>query len=293
MTDRIYNVDLTQWSGPFSPAQQNGATAAMESGNVVYLPKLDFAFTPEEQKFLTPVWSNGGAKNISYDHRNGRIQGMEGDEVAQGELAALLKRYSESTLTLMQGLFPQYKSALLRMRTSYRPVEIKGRASKVTKDDTRLHPDQFPARPVGGKRIIRIFCNVNPECKGRDWRIGEPFADFAKKFVPRLKAPLPGAREFMYLLRVTRSPRTAYDHYMLQLHDQGKMDDQYQKTAPQTPFVFPPHCTWTCFTDEVLHAVDAGQYLLEQTYLLPVEAMKNPEKSPLRVLEGLTGKTLI
>jgi 3-deoxy-D-manno-oct-2-ulosonic acid (Kdo) hydroxylase len=291
--DRLFSLDLDKWDGRLSPQQQEQATAALEGGNVVFLPRLAFAFSEEEKKFLTPVWSNGAAKNISYDAAAKKIQGMEGDVAAREALAAMLQRYADSTRTLLNTLFPRYGSALERRRTSYRPVEIKGRTSKVTKDDTRLHPDQFPARPVRGKRIMRVFCNVNPHGKGRDWRIGEPFGNFAQKFIPTVKPPFPGSSSLQYLFRVTRAPRTLYDHYMLSLHDHVKMDDAYQKSCPQTPFSFPAQCTWICFTDEVLHAVDAGQYLLEQTYLLPVSAMQTPDKSPLRVLEKMTGKVLV
>ncbi|HTV48066.1 MAG TPA: Kdo hydroxylase family protein [Phycisphaerae bacterium] len=291
--DRLFSLDLNSWNGKLSADQQAQATEALENGNVVYLPKLAFTFTDDEKKFLTPVWSNGAAKNISYDAATKKIQGMEGDPAAREALAKLLQRYADSTRTLLYTLFPGYGNALERKRTSYRPVEIKGRASKVTKDDTRLHPDQFPARPVRGKRIMRVFCNVNPSSKGRDWRIGEPFKTFAEKFVPTVRPPLPGSSALMYLFRVTRAPRTAYDHYMLNLHDNVKMDDAYQKSCSQTPFSFPAQSTWICFTDEVLHAVDAGQYLLEQTYLLPVSAMKMPAKSPLRVLEAMAGKALV
>jgi len=291
--ERLFELPLTDWNQALDSSHQELATEAMESGKVVFLPQLAFQFHDEEKKFLTPSWSNGAAKNISYDSATGRIQGMEGESADKAALASLLQRYADSTTALLNNLFPRYKPALIRGRTSYRPVEIKGRAAKVTKDDTRLHPDQFPARPVQGKRIIRVFCNVNPHGKGRDWRIGEPFASFAQKFFPRLKPPFPGSLGLQYLLRVTRKPRTLYDHYMLQLHDQGKMDDQYQKTALQSAFSFPDQCTWLCFTDEVLHAVDAGQYLLEQTYLLPVGAMRDPEKSPLRVLERMAKKVLV
>jgi len=111
--------------------------------------------------------------------------------------------------------------------------------------------------------------------------------------VPTVKSPLPGSSALLYLFRVTRAPRTAYDHYMLSLHDNVKMDDAYQKSCTQTPFSFPAQSTWICFTDEVLHAVDAGQYLLEQTYLVPVSAMKTPAKSPLKVLETMVGRALV
>jgi hypothetical protein len=36
----------------------------------------------------------------------------------------------------------------------------------------------------------------------------------------------------------------------------------------------------------------SGQFAFEQTFYLPVEAMRDPERSPLRVLERLVGKSL-
>jgi hypothetical protein len=42
----------------------------------------------------------------------------------------------------------------------------------------------------------------------------------------------------------------------------------------------------------VLHAALAGHCALEQTFHLPVPAMQHPERSPLRVLEQLVGRTL-
>jgi hypothetical protein len=56
---------------------------------------------------------------------------------------------------------------------------------------------------------------------------------------------------------------------------------------------FPPGATWLAFTDEVSHAAMAGQYQLEQTFLLPVATMREPERSPLRILEGIKGRKLV
>ncbi len=71
---------------------------------------------------------------------------------------------------------------------------------------------------------------------------------------------------------------------MLQLHDQMKADLAYQSTSPQTAVDFPAGSTWVAFTDCVSHAAMAGQYQLEQTFLLPVASMIEPDRSPLRVL---------
>jgi hypothetical protein len=47
------------------------------------------------------------------------------------------------------------------------------------------------------------------------------------------------------------------------------------------------------FTDAVSHAAMAGQYQLEQTFLLPVGAMLDEQQSPLRILERLKGRPLL
>ena len=80
---------------------------------------------------------------------------------------------------------------------------------------------------------------------------------------------------------------------MLGLHDRGKLDEDYQRDAWREPFDFPAGSTWVCFTDQVLHAALGGQYMLEQTFMLPVSAMLHAERSPLRVLERLSGRRLV
>lgn len=71
-----------------------------------------------------------------------------------------------------------------------------------------------------------------------------------------------------------------------------KADVEYQASAPQTRIDFPPGSTWMAFTDQVSHAAMAGQYQVEQTFLLPIEAMLDEQRSPLRVLERIIGRRL-
>jgi hypothetical protein len=42
-----------------------------------------------------------------------------------------------------------------------------------------------------------------------------------------------------------------------------------------------------------MHAALGGQHLLEQTFHLPVAAMRHPERSPLRILERLYQRPLV
>lgn len=80
---------------------------------------------------------------------------------------------------------------------------------------------------------------------------------------------------------------------MLQLHDKMKADLAYQKDGLQQAIEFPPGSSWICFSDQTPHAAMGGQFMLEQTFLLPVEGMKSSQRSPLKILEALTQKTLI
>ena len=89
---------------------------------------------------------------------------------------------------LTQAMFPEYRGQLTRGRASFRPAEIAGRASSWRKDDTRLHVDSFPASPVQGRRILRVFTNVNPGQRPRSWRIGDSFEALATRFSPRRSA---------------------------------------------------------------------------------------------------------
>jgi hypothetical protein len=98
--------------------------------------------------------------------------------------------------------------------------------------------------------------------------------------------------KLLHRLRVTRSLRSEYDHLMLQLHDRMKGDDAYQREAPRLEFGFPAGSTWVCFSDQVVHAALSGQYLLEQTFHLPVRQQSEPAASPLAILTRMTGRPL-
>ncbi len=71
-----------------------------------------------------------------------------------------------------------------------------------------------------------------------------------------------------------------------------KEDAAFQETTPKNRWEFPPNSTWLVFTDGVSHAVLSGQYALEQTFLIPQSALVDPQRSPLAILQRITGKQL-
>jgi 3-deoxy-D-manno-octulosonic acid hydroxylase-like protein len=288
---RLTTTALSSWADAVSPAVAADSTAMLEDGRVLFLPNLAFVVSRDERAIFSPSILSS-SKNASFDPVTGRVGGttLAGDE--QAHLARIMGRFSDAALTLVSALFPRYRDQLVRARASFRPAEIAGRQTSWRKDDTRLHIDSFPASPVQGRRILRLFTNVNPDRRPRSWRVGEDFAAVAERFAPSLSMPFPGQGTLLQLLHVTKSPRTPYDALMLQLHDRMKADTTFQQTCEQEAVDFPSGATWICFTDQVSHAAMAGQYQFEQTFLLPVGAMLDERRSPLRVLERIKGRKL-
>ncbi|HWD34936.1 MAG TPA: Kdo hydroxylase family protein, partial [Casimicrobiaceae bacterium] len=262
----------------------------LESGGVLVLRRLAFALTGDERRFLDVRWSDGTAKNISLDGDS--IKGASGNTADLAAITGMVSRFATQAGTLIASLFPRYAPYLKRARTSYRPHPASGRHVSWRKDDARLHVDAFPSRPNHGERILRVFTNANPS-EPRVWRVGEDFEAMATRLLPRVRRMLPGERGVLHALHVTKSPRSEYDHLMLGLHDAAKADLDYQARSPQQEVRFAPGTTWICYSDQVMHAASSGQYMFEQTIHLPIEALYMPERSPLAVLERMTGRRLV
>ncbi len=290
---RIQTLQIADWDIRPPAAESAVLATDLEQGCVLYLPQLKFALDAEEQRWLDPNRADPKAKNISYDAATDAVAGVIGDDVGRESLRRLLARYRAQAIGLIERLLPAYVDRLRIARTSLRPVSVEGRATSWRKDDTRLHIDAFPSRPNGGERILRVFHNANPDGAARVWRIGEPFEELARRFLPEITPPVPGVAWLLETLHITKSRRSRYDHIMLQLHDRMKADAEYQQKVSQVTVPFAANSTWICFSDQASHAAMSGQHLLEQTLHLPVEALYDPERSPLRILERLTHRVLV
>jgi hypothetical protein len=288
----IINLGHSDWRTAFTPAEQAVAIDAIEDSGIVIFPHLAFTFTKAEQALFNEVVTGGGAKNVSYNAK-GEIAGVASEQKNNAVLAGMLKRYASSAQGLLRNLLPAYADSIENGKVSFRPTEVAGRKTSWRKDDTRLHVDAFPSNPTLGQRIVRVFSNVNPQGAPRVWKVGESFESVAARFMPRLKPPFPGSAALLNVLHITKRRRSEYDHYMLRLHDAMKADMQYQAACPQTELQFMPGSTWVVCTDQVSHAALSGRFMLEQTIMLPVAAMHRPERSPLKVLERLSGRALV
>jgi hypothetical protein len=288
MSHQIMEVSGNQWEGR-QPVE--ALTNALESGGVLYFPALAFSLASAELPLLRPELRDPKSRNISQPAR-GPVKGAQGSPEELQTLSGMMQRYRLQASQLVNALFPRYSATLRLEPTSYRPTEVATRAQSWRADDKRLHVDAFPSRPNRGERILRVFSNINPHQQPRVWRVGEPFEAMAQQVLPKIAPYRPWLAAGLKRLGITKSLRSEYDHMMLQLHDHLKRDMAYQKNAPQTQVEFAAGSTWVCFSDQTLHAVLGGQYMMEQTFFMPPQHQYRPEQSPLGILTRLAGHPL-
>jgi hypothetical protein len=273
------------------PMTADAFAERLEREGLIVLEDETFHLTPEESSLLEADLGDGRAKNVSLAP-GATVRGTSAGEADAARLAALMSRFSAWARDLVVGHAPSYAPSLEMGRTSFRPRAVDDAPFSPRKDDRRLHIDAFASQPTGGKRILRVFSNINPAGEARLWRVGEPFEAYARRWVGRARAPWPGEAWLLERVGLTRSRRTPYDAFMLALHDRAKLDPEYQRDAPRREAAFPPGATWIVYTDSTVHAAIAGRHALEQTFYLPLSAMAAPEASPARILERLTGRRL-
>ncbi|MBN9403931.1 MAG: Kdo hydroxylase family protein [Burkholderiales bacterium] len=288
MNTPIVEIDTADWQLAGRPEW----TAAVEDGRVLYFPRLAFEVLPTERGLLREGMLSPKARNVSLG-ADGVLRGAGGSAAEQAQLAAMVGRFRQQALRLIDGLLPEYRGLLRAAPTSFRPRQVETRKQSVRADDQRLHVDAFPTRPNYGERILRVFANINPEGVPRVWRVGDSFEAVARQFLPRAKPYRRWQARALNALHVTKSLRSEYDHLMLQLHDGMKFDEQYQKSGAQVTVPFAAGSVWVCYSDQATHAVMSGQFMMEQTLYLPPGHEADPQASPLAILTRLVGRPLV
>jgi hypothetical protein len=290
MEKQIVEIDMAD-VGHGNPAW----IAALEAGKVLYFPNFaqhGFAPQKEELALFREDIRDPKIRNISLS-TGGDLKGVVGDDATKALMAGMIGRFRAEAESLLGNLVPRYGEHLRRGATSFRPSVVQNRVQSWRADDRRMHVDALPSRPKYGERLLRVFTNVNQDGEPRVWRVGEPFEDVARRFLPKVKPYSAWQAKVLNALHVTKSLRSEYDHIMLQLHDAMKSDLDYQKNAPQVTVDFPPGCAWVCFSDQTSHAVMAGQYMMEHTLQLSPMHQYDKDASPLAILTRMQGHALV
>jgi hypothetical protein len=290
-----------EWTNGTDPsARARFYCSELEKGAIFFFSGLPFSLPPDDIRFLvslTPADSRLH-KNISYRPEQDVLRGLD-DSANESRIHEIMRRYAAEVRDFVSNFLRPYAGKFQMDYASFRPLEEEGRDLSLHKRNDLLHVDAFPSRPTRGGRVLRVFTNVNP-AKERVWLVGERFGELAGKF-----ASAAGLSKFSggSTLRATKRglckiglpipDRARYDEFMLHFHDWLKENNDFQSAKEgKERLQFPPMSTWMVFTDGVPHAALSGQFAMEQTFIIPVEALVMQEVAPIRVLERLAGKSL-
>jgi len=271
----------------------------LEAGQILFFAQPPFVFSNSDASFLIdqPQSDSRLHKNISYRPEKDVMRGFGGNPEDEKRAQEILRNYCSEVTQLVSRLLAPYSGKVQRDYASFRPLEEEGRDLPLHKRNDLLHVDAFPSRPTHGGRILRVFTNVNPR-RNRVWLAGERFPQLAKRYAQQaglgsiVKSGF--RRRWLHLLHTLGMPvpdRSAYDEFMLGFHDFLKENSEFQG-AEHERIEFPPMSTWLVFTDGVPHAALSGQFAMEQTFIVPPEALVSPEVSPIGVLEEICGQKL-
>src|SRR5262245_22108153 len=120
----ISAIEHTAWqTGGAGSVRSSTAGELLESGSVLFFPRLPFAIEECECELFSPGILSS-AKNASFDPVTGRAGGtaLEGRNLHR--LRELMARFSECAAALAKAILPLYQSHLTRARASFRPAEI-------------------------------------------------------------------------------------------------------------------------------------------------------------------------
>lgn len=275
--------------------------AELEEGSILFFPEPPFDLSPSDVEFLLDLEVSDSRlhKNISYRPETNVLRGFPGKGNGS-RVHEIMRRYASQVRRFVELFLAPYASRLQMDYASFRPMEEQGRNLPLHKRNDLLHVDAFPSRPTHGARILRVFTNVNPS-KDRVWVIGERFPGLASRFANLAGLPkyasTPGAltsvKRGLSRIGFPFPDRAPYDEFMLHFHDWLKENSGFQQAKEgKEQVVFPPLATWLVFTDGVPHSALSGQFAIEQTFIVSVDALVRPEVSPIRVLEALAGKAM-
>ena len=273
-------------------AGEDGPTLAdrLEQGELVSYAVCPFAWLDSEHlRFLrSQQLKHPSLQSISFDPTGGLVSGHR--HRARGDterLAGLLRSFSDTATGWLANQLPEYAGRWTRDRVTLRTEE---EAIRSLRNNDVLHIDNFPDRPSHGRRILRLYLNINPT-EPRVWQTSEKFAELLARYQSRHRVPVRDEADWceplsglQRLLQRDWSGRPAYDAFMLAMQQQLRSDDGFQEKSQRRLWNFTPASVWVLFSDGLSHAVLRGQFALEHSYFVPQSALVRPELSPLRQL---------
>jgi hypothetical protein len=274
-------------------APAGSAEERLEQGEVLFHDLAPFALPgADDRAFLREQRLRGLAqKNITYNPRSEEVAGFAWRSASQVErLRCVLAGFSAAVTAWLHDALPRYRGGCEPDRASFRPEEEATRRLRPNARNDLFHVDAFPNRPARGRRILRVYANINP-AEPRIWATSEPLSRLLERYGPRIDRTHvswlqhlgAGVRD---LLRRLHERRSAVDAFMLRLHDYLKGNLRFQQTCPRRLWKFPPGSVWLAMTDGCCHAELRGQYALEHSYFIAPRVLACPELAPAALIRS-------
>jgi len=275
---------------PFANDHAESLAERLEQGEILTFNPCPFGLPGEYDRAFLLAQRPGGRihKDITFNPDRESTTGYVLKSVAQAaRLHGILRGFAQASADWLSRLFPRYAARWQLDRVSFHTEEEATRKLRLTARNDLLHVDAFPSRPTRGRRILRLFVNINPtdprvwatsitldkvfERHGRQlgltdlrshrwsWRLGQGLLNLFQ----------PGAAQ-----------RTPYDSFMLRLHRFLKTSDNFQERSPRRLWYLPSGSAWLLFSDGVCHADLRGQYAIDQSFFIPQDALALPDASP-------------
>jgi len=144
-------------------------------------------------------------------------QGAEQQET----LRRILAEFARSVTAWVGTALPRYAGGCAPDRVSFRPEEESTRKLRLKARNDLIHVDAFPGRPAQGRRILRVFANINPS-EPRVWATAEPLPALLNRYRKEVENQRDWLRliggKVVELFRPAQARRSPSDWFMLRMH---------------------------------------------------------------------------
>jgi hypothetical protein len=269
------------------------AEERLERGEILFHDLAPFALPgADERAFLREQKLRGLAhKNITYNPRTGEAAGFawHGSDHAE-RLRRVLAGFSQAVTSWLHDALPRYRDGCEADRATFRPEEEATRRLRPNARNDLLHVDAFPNRPARGRRILRVFVNINPT-EPRIWATADPLPRLVERYGDRIDRGSKGWLQHLGagvrdLLRPAHERRSPADLFMLRLHDYLKRNLHFQQRCPRRLWRFPPGAVWLAMTDGCCHAELRGRFALEHSFFIAPQVLACPELAPAALIRS-------
>ena len=296
----------------WSPARLSGPdsataiSAALEGNRIVYFPKSPFALpgTAELEFLRVELQSRLKLKNVSYHPEGDRLSGLEADGSMVERTQRVLRDHLGAVTSFLQCVIPHLCVGATFGKTSFRPIQERGRGLKPHASNELVHVDAGAYGATDGDRILRLFVNMN-EREDHVWGSKGSIQDLLRRHgaaaglfdsTGRLKMRLrKNAADHAFSLAVRSLTKinplartldsSPYDRAMRQLHNYMKDSEVFKSDLRGYEEIhFPPGSAWMVFTDGVTHASLSGQFALVTTIAVRRQALRYPQFAPYNLL---------